>query len=535
MIHEAVRAAIAALPDAPGVYLFKNKATTVVYIGKAKSLKKRVKSYVARYDLGLKEQLILDESVVVEHILTKNELAALLLEAELIQSYQPRFNVLLKTGQPYCYYLFTTERLPRFLLVRTKTAGKGTLVGPFLERSTARHAYEYLKKTFRLSLCSHSIERGCLAYHLGICAGNCRPDFDEAAYRSRLTKVKRALQGEKEPVVRELDAEIRLSNEALTFEYSAELVRYKQALAHIFDARAATAERPQSLQRRADKDIWLSLESAKSGLAYLVLYRQREGVLTLRYLFALTDEPSEYIESYYRTALPAGQVILAEAYVDPVLLSAFCTEWHKLGGEVSVAVHTDGGPHGDVLASVRILASEHLAKKEGNGRALKILLQLPIVPHSIDCFDISHKQGHAMVGSAVRFVDGAPAPASFRHFLIRTLTEQNDYAALQEVVVRRYREGDLPDLIVIDGGKGQLHAAEAVLAPLLVGTKTTIVSLAKREETIFGSHLPADGIVLDPQSSVGQLLIALRDHTHHFAITYHRKRFQADTFGENAQ
>lgn len=532
---ETLIAQIEQLPDSPGVYLFKNSEDLVVYIGKAKSLRKRVKSYPLRYEQGQKERLIIDESVTVEHILTQTELAALVLEAELIQSYQPRFNILLKTGQPYYYFLFTSGRgevLPQFLLVRTKHDGKGVFIGPFIERAPARRVYEHLKKVFRLTLCNKKIPKGCLSYHMGICAGSCRPDFDGAGYKLRLSQVRRYLQGDKAPVLAELDGEINASNAEMTFEFSAQLVAYKKALIAVHEAVAANTSRPQSLQRRADKDIWLTLTSPKTGLPAFFLYRQRDGVVTFQRFFALTDEPEAYILSYYRTSIPAGQVLFAEEYCETELLAGFCREWHSLSGDVSVVVVDSGKTHAESLAAARAHALEYLEKTEGSGRVLKSLLKLSFIPHSIDCFDISHKQGHAMVGSAVRFVDGMKQTDKFRHFIIETLTEQNDYAALQEVVVRRYRAGDLPDVIMIDGGKGQLHAAEQVLAPLIAGTKTVIISLAKREETVFASHLPADGIILDQQTSAAQVLIALRDYAHHFAISFHRARYSTEMYQE---
>jgi len=517
------------LPTCPGVYLFKDRNGAVLYIGKAKHLKKRVKQYQQNYGKDWKATALLDASTQVECIQTASELEAMLLEARLIQSYQPAFNVLLKTGQPYTYFVITDEAVPQFLLVRIKQL-KGTYFGPFIEKMAARRAYRFLQEAFQLFLCRKNIAGGCLAYHMKRCAGACRPDFDIAAYRDRLSLACRALrsQRERDALIRQFDEQIAHANTHRAFERSARLVAYKTAIARMHESLATQFNKPQSLRRLAHKDIWV-WQPGVGAFGILFLFCEKDGVLTRRRIFCFSSAQAdevvvrEHIESYYRLFAPAQQVFCSESLHDPGLFAQFLMKWHALPHAVSVTAPFPSTPH-DVLTLASVYAQQEVEKRQRHGGDLKRLLRLPCVPCAIDCFDISHKQGHAMVGSCVRFVNGQPATAFFRHFHVRTIIGQNDYAALQEIVLRRYEHvSDLPNLIVIDGGKGQLSAVREVLEEMFPGTQRMLISLAKREETVFSDQFP-EGKVLNQKSVPAQLLIALRDYAHHFAVSFHRKQ-----------
>ncbi|MGD1997815.1 MAG: excinuclease ABC subunit UvrC [Candidatus Dependentiae bacterium] len=522
---------ISALPRTPGVYLFKDERGQVCYIGKAKSLRDRVRSYLNNYGREYKATTIISDSVRLEHVKTATELEAMLLEAKLIQSYQPPCNVLLKTGQPYVYFLITQQPLPRFTLTKNKQA-KGTYFGPFIERNAARKAHRYLEESFQLYLCKKAIPGGCLAYHMHRCAGICRDDFDEEGYRSRLRMVQRALTKGREEVIAELQDQVKEASAALNFERAAQLVKYQKAFNHVFDSVAAKFDRPQSLQRLADKDIWLWHEGDDEPFGTLLLLREKGGIVrtsrrwcVVRGDQSLTEVLHDYIEGYYRLFTPAQQILCTHELPDAVLLGQFITQWHALPQSVTVSA-PPGLEHGEIMVLANLHAHNEFAKTVRSGQHLKRLLQLSKTPRTIDCFDISHKQGHAMVGSCVRFTDGRPDGNGYRRFHIKSLNQQNDFAALQEIVTRRYRNReDLPDIIVIDGGKGQLSAVRAVMGHRLVGTTTTLVSLAKREETVFGEQFP-EGKILDQKSVGGQLLIALRDYAHHAAVSFHREGFE---------
>lgn len=410
------------IPNAPGIYLFKNSKNCIIYIGKAKSLKKRVSSYFQKKDTDWKIDAMLQEHAKVDFIVTKNEIEALLLEAQMIKDYQPKYNVLLKSGQPFVYILFTSakpNKLPIIKLVRNKKT-QGTYFGPFLQKMRARKAYQYLLRTFRLQLCNKTIENGCLNYHLGTCAGTCKTDFNKEDYLFRIQLAIAALK--KNHKLFEKQAKEKITHYNKNFEF----------------------------------------EKAKNVTQYL------KNMKTLFTTLETKFTPDEFTENILRVTTQ----------------------------------------HYETL------------QKQNINFALQIFIQTDNPIRTIDCFDVSHFQSQHLVGSCIRFTDGKPDKNMFRRFKIKTLTEQNDYAALQEIVDRRYanKPEELPDAIVIDGGKGQRNA----IAPLIPDT-TLLLSLAKNPDRLFGPGFE-NGKVLDVATQAGKTLLALRDYTHHFAIQYHRLR-----------
>jgi excinuclease ABC subunit C len=407
---------LATLPSLSGVYLFKDVDQQIIYIGKAKDLKKRVSSYFQKKDGDWKIESLLEETVIIDHIVTKNEQEALLLEAELVQDYQPKFNVLLKSGNPFLYLIITKDKLPQLKIVRNKKT-TGTRFGPFIHKQHARRVHDFIVTTFRLYTCNKKIENGCLDYHLGKCAGTCKSSFDPQEYLFKIELAKDALRKNHKSFLKKIQEQIKEHNTALEFEKAKHLNDYKENFKNIFSTLASRFNPHNYLT-----EVLISTTQFK--------------------------EPENYPEA---------------------------------------------------------------------AQKLKEMLHLDSTPDTIDCFDISHFQSSYIVGSCVRFTSGKPDKNNFRRFKIQSLEEQNDYAALQEIVARRYRDEDnLPDLVLIDGGKGQRSA----VVPLL--PNTPCVSLAKREELLFSDY-HKEGIALDVQTPVGKLLLSLRDYAHHFAITYHRK------------
>lgn len=405
------------LPQLPGVYIFKDQTDQIIYIGKAKSLKDRVASYFHKHNDDWKVAMLLQDYAELDYIITNTETEAELLEAQLIQEHKPKYNVLLKNGQPFVYILFTKGALPTIEIVRNKKS-KGTYFGPFLQKRQARRVHHYLMRTFKLNLCNKKIENGCLDYHLGNCGGSCKNDFDRDAYLFRLELAQDALKKNHASFKKNIKIKIAEYSERLEFEKARKLVNYLENIDAIFN----------------------TLEA-------------------------------HYRESKYDTEVFAATTRAPYSTDDPHALAQELKEFFKANHAI----------------------------------------------RTIDCFDISHFQSRYIVGSCVRFTDGKPDKNSFRRFKIKTLTEQDDYAALQEIVERRYRNSELPDLVLIDGGKGQLSAVQQVLP------EAFCASLAKREETIYSPQLPS-GVRLDLQTNVGKLLIALRDYAHHFAVSYHTHR-----------
>jgi excinuclease ABC subunit C len=521
---------IKTLPEVPGVYLFKNSQSIITYIGKAKNLKKRVSSYLHHYhsnDLNsYKIDALLDSSVTLDFIATKTELEALLLEAQLIKSHQPVFNILLKEGQPFVYLLITQAKLPELKIVRNKKH-KGTYFGPFLERQAARQVYNFLIKIFRLFICKKKIPTGCLYYHMGACAGTCRPDFDQVAYEQRLELAKQALTKQRDEFIIYLQNQMQEHNKQQAFEKSKELHEYIQAFKKIFISLTTPAS-PHSL---IYKDIWILSPDHKT----LFLFKEHDGVLKKKQVFYfpfthpepsqdlinLPDQESsylEYFESYYRDTPPAATILInfsLDTQAQENYLK-FLTSWHKLSFAINL-IHPTQGHYAALIRLATIHAQQESEKLTNTPQTLKRQFFLSKAPRVIDCFDISHQQSMGMVGACIRFVNGQPDKNNFRNFHIKTITTQNDYAALCEIVTRRYKDKkNLPDLIVIDGGKGQLHAVQEIISPDI-----DIISLAKKEEIVYSKNLPT-GKKLSLHTPTGQLLIALRDYTHHAAIRFHR-------------
>lgn len=404
------------LPHKPGVYLFKDFNNTIIYIGKATNLKSRVSSYFNTQKRDWKVDSLVAEHQSIEHIVTSTEIEASLLEAHLIRLYQPKYNVLLKDGDPFVYFLFKHTQVPDIKLVRNQQE-KGVYFGPFLHKRPARSAFNYLVSTFKLNRCNKKINNGCLDYHLGTCAGNCRPDFDLDGYRLRM----------------------KLAETVLKKDHAACLTMLQE---HIQDCVA-----------RQD------FEQAQQMHEYMTNLDTIFATLALRF------SPDKY------------------------------------AAQVSAATIGSSEFNGTKLAAQmqEFLGLDH-----------------PVI--TIDCFDISHFQSSELVGSCIRFTYGIPDTHNFRRFKIKTLSIQNDYKALAEIVSRRYKDPkNIPDVILIDGGKGQLHAVRDIMP------NAHCISLAKKEELLFCPRY-TDGIHLDVHTNVGKLCIALRDYAHHFAIEYHRKR-----------
>ena len=419
-------------PKSPGVYFFKDTNNAILYIGKAKSLRNRIGSYFSSSDYKVIE--LLKQAVDIEIITTNNEIEALFLEAQLIKQHQPPFNRLLKAGNPYIYILFSNDKRPTISIVRTKKKA-GEYFGPFLTKKDALFVVEYLKKSLQLNVCNKKIDSGCLQYHINICAGSCKEDFDEESYKARLDIARQILENNYTQAIKQIAGEIKISNKNLNFERSAHLAKYQQHL-------VAIIETLQTLHTTKFTNI-------------------------------------------------------------PAYAKAFQLHPSGYNGYTSQDLHKNPAIES---SNIDLLS------------ALKKRLGLTKIPYKIDCFDISHMQSQSIVGSCVRFLNGKPDKKNFRHFDIKSLVQQNDYAALAEIVARRYKKiENFPDLIVIDGGKGQLNATKNLAGP------AEIISLAKREETIFFPDSEKT-IVLDIHQATDRLILEIRDYAHHFAVSFHRKK-----------
>lgn len=524
-------------PDAPGVYLFKSRAGEVVYVGKARSLRRRVLDHLrAKIE---KDGSILAQSASVEFVPTGSEREALLLEASLIKQYQPPYNALLKDDRSYPYLSVNLkEPFPRLLLVRRPRKGSGALLfGPYTGAREARHLQQMVVDTFRLRRCVRLPKTACLYYHLKVCSAPCIGAIDAAEYGKELGSAVRVLQGHGEELRPTLESQMRSAADHQEFERAAHL---RDALAGL----DALSERQHVVgPGRGRVDVLaLAYPNDPSTLRVAVgRLRVEDGEVrgTDPHLLSIsaTDPPDptevwrQFLGQFYGDGwdLPA-RIYLAGAVPEglaPVLDELF----------ESRGIQVQSRPTGRYAALGRL--AERLARATVDQvtsgpaprevlLALMSLLKLPTIPQRIEGIDISILQGTDAVGSLVVFDHGLPRRSEYRRYRIRSVRGTDDFASVAEVVGRRFRRQlaeaePLPDLLLIDGGAGQLAAAEAALAALGLADRIPAIGLAKREEEVY---LPDRNLPLKPSPNLPAMLLlrAVRDEAHRFAVTYHRTR-----------
>lgn len=501
------------LPHLPGCYLFLDSDGSIIYVGKARDLRKRVSNYFQKQDHGPKTGALVVAAASVDFIVTNTEVEALLLENTLIKKHLPRYNIKLKDASRYACIQLTDEPFPRIRISR-KAVGRGSFFGPFTSARERTYVYQIVRKTFGLRTCRRLPKRACLRYHLGHCAGPCIGRIGEADYQARVRRAETALSGKSGELARALKEEMFALSARQEFERAIELRDEICALERL-------GER-QSVEhlRKYDQDV-ISY-AVEGGNVYLMLFKVYRGTLEGKedYVFAHNENfLEEFLVQYYSENKPPEELILAEP-LDESLVEFLS---HVLGKKVRVTVPK--------LGEKRTLLD--LARKNveigffGDRKKLDALqeaLHLPGRPEVIECFDISHLAGTFTVGSMVQFRGGRPDKNNYRRFKIKSVEGIDDFASIAEVVRRRYsrlknEEKELPDLIIIDGGLGQLSSARNQLREMRV--KVPVISIAKGEEEIFlpGSSEP---LPLKHSEKASLFIQEIRDEAHRFAIAYNR-------------
>ncbi|MBM4188174.1 MAG: excinuclease ABC subunit UvrC [Gemmatimonadetes bacterium] len=526
------------LPEGPGVYLWKDTEGRVLYVGKANRLRSRVRSYLAAEpSQPLKNQLLMRQVRDLETIVLGNEAQALLLENNLIKEHQPRFNVRLKDDKSYPSIVVTVrEPFPRVLVTRRRDIAGARYFGPYTDVAAMRRMLALVRRIFTVRTCSDDLpavrrERPCLDYHIGRCKAPCVGWQSEVDYRSMIDEVVRFLEGQTVDVRGRLRDLMHAASAREDFERARDL---RDALKWLDQLDApATVE----LVGGGDADV---VGYARDGDdAVCVLLRVREGRLIARdhrILDNLNEESdptilSSFLVRYYLIAEGrARRVLLPFAPADFTELQALAEETHwqqpqRGTGARWLALADQNAQH--LLESLRLESFETDERADDPVYALGRALGLSAVPRIMIGVDISTSQGRDTVGSLVCFEAGRPKKAEYRKFRIKCVAQQDDYAAIHEVITRYFRRRlderlPLPDLFVIDGGKGQLGAALAAANAVGV-TEIPFVSLAKRDEEIY---LPerSEPLRLPRQSSALRLLQRLRDETHRFGVAYNRAR-----------
>ncbi len=539
---EAVAAKVPNLPETPGVYLWKDAEGTILYVGKAKRLRSRVRSYFAADHVSPKTIALVRRIVDVDTLVVPSEAHALILENNLIKEYRPRFNVALRDDKSYPYIKVTLqEPFPRVFVTRRLVDDGARYFGPYTDVGAMRRALNVVKRIFTVRSCHYALphdapERPCLDFFIKRCLAPCVGYQDQGSYRTMIDDVVAFLDGRTGEVVRRVRQRMMDASERLDFETAGEL---RDALRHLEKMEEPTVVLEVE---GGDRDVVGYARDGEDACA--VVLRIRDGKLLAREHRLLEH---------------------AEDVDDGAVLSAFLLQWYRTApGRSKLALLPFGVPEQEMVeealtgTAVRVpqrgprralvdLAEQNarhlleefkLAAFEADERAsdpvyeLQRELGLPRVPRSLACFDISHAQGKDTVASSVWFENGRPKRSEYRKFTIRDTAGIDDFKSMHEVVqrfLRRRRDEDkpLPDLVVIDGGKGQLSAAVAALQALELGGQM-IISLAKRDEEIF---LPgrSDGVRLPRRSPALRLLQQARDEAHRFAITFQRTKRAART------
>ena len=541
-----IKRELEAVPTEPGVYLWKDAGGEVIYVGKAKSLRKRVSSYfMQNKEHPPKVRVLVRQIAEIRHIVVDSETDALLLENSLIKELQPRYNILLKDDKTYPWIVVRRENFPRIQSTRQLQRDGSQYFGPYSSVTMQHSILEFIREVIPLRTCSlnlapEAIARGrytvCLQYHLGNCKGPCIGAQSAEEYRQLLDMAVSVLKGDLRPVRAYLEGEMRRAAEALQFETAQ---RYKSRLAALenYSARSVIVS-----ARIVDVDVFSLVED--DDAAYCNFLRIRNGSITAVSTVRLT--PGVDTDRAQMLTLAIQHVVeqiaggeLAREVIVPFLPSAT-----MLFDGVTFTVPRRGEKL-DLLAfserSARIYRAEQLKNMEIKNperhterlmNAMQKELRLPRQPRHIECFDNSNLQGTNPVASCVVFRDGRPSRKEYRHFNIKTVVGADDFASMREIVFRRYTrlmaEGqELPDLVIVDGGKGQLSNAYAVLCELGLEKQVPIVGLAKRLEEIYypGDPMP---YYLSRTGEPLKVVCHIRDEAHRFGITFHRQKRSND-------
>lgn len=534
-INTILQEKLTLLPAKPGVYLMKNKRQQIIYIGKAINLKNRVRQYFqSSRNHSAKTIALVSHIEDFETIITNNELEALILECNLIKKHHPKYNIMLRDDKTYPYLKITLhEQYPRIVISRRVIKDGSRYFGPYTSSTALKETLKLLRKLFPLRTCKHLGDRPCLEYHIKRCLAPCAKHIDEVNYRKMVQAVCWFLEGKSEKIEQDLNLQMHTAAEKLNFELAAKLRDQLLSIRQIM-------EKQKILIDAGDMDV-IGIATNNYG-SCIELFFIRNGKMLGRNQFLLNNEQDEaledmliaFLKQYYNDAVNIPQEILIPQEIAEIdLLQTWLNSKKKVKTKI---LSPKRGVKKDILTMAKENAEKYLheqknklkdiqARSLGAVYDLQKYLKLKNPPLRMECFDISHIQGSETVASMVVFQDGKPDKNSYRRFKINsTEGKPDDFLSMREVTSRRYDNlpsKDLPDLIIIDGGKGQLSSALKIIRG--AGHYTVpVIGLAKQFEYIFTEY-NSDPIILPRQSDALFLIQSIRDEAHRFAITYHRK------------
>jgi excinuclease ABC subunit C len=531
-----VRLASKELPTDPGVYSFLDCKGTILYIGKARNLRKRVAQYTKPHSWLI--PAMLEQAQKIDFTITQTEREALILEAGMVRHYRPRYNVRLKDDKRFPYIKITKEKYPRILYVRRPANDSARYFGPFVW-GPINKTLRFVRKLFGIRPCTKLLPRGCVYGDIGVCLAPCRSGCTDEEYTSAIEQASKYLSGDHCKLMNELEERMNQHSELQEFEKAAGIRDQIHAI-----SRLAAQQRVDFLDP-SDRDATV-VRRISDERAMALHYAIRNGTVVAKKNFSLDINEGHdvgqileaFMMQYYGNAAPPPEIIVPETIPDKAVMQDWLS---SVRGKAVKIVTPKKGPRKKLLdlmgtnLETLVASIEGTAPKDAAYKAVASELQrlfgLDQPPLTIEAYDISTIQGSYSVGSKVRFDHGVPDKSGYRRFKIKTVKSQDDFAMMEEVVTRRLNHKDddpLPDLLLIDGGKGQL--ASALVAAKRSGVSIPMVALAKQEEELF---LPGanDPIKIPSGTPAKLVLMRARDEAHRFAVTYHRKVRSKGEFG----
>jgi excinuclease ABC subunit C len=527
-----IKLILKSLPEKPGVYRFYDDKGVVIYVGKAKRLKRRVSSYFNKDHDSAKVRMLVTKIRDIETVVVDSEWEALLLENSMIKQFKPKYNIMLKDDKSYPWIAVTKEPFPRVFPTRHPDPKTMQLFGPYSSVKQMNVLLDLIHEMFPLRNCKilRNSDRPCMQYQIKKCAAPCCGLISSVEYQANIDKAVQIIKGNRKEVIRQLREEMMRYADELKFELAGEVKRKIEALENFMGKSVVVNP---SL---TDMDVFGMEEDAENHCTYVSFLRVMDGAVVQ----AHTLEIDNRMETTREDALWAGILEIRERLggLSSTLLVPFTPEIAP--DDMDLQVPQRGDKRKLLELAVRNAHFYMLEKKKRqdlvdpdrrNQRvliALQEALGMKTLPRRIECFDNSNTQGEEPVAAMSCFIDGKPAKSEYRHFNIKTVVGADDFASMEEVIYRRYHrlleeEKPLPDLVVIDGGKGQLHAAWNAILALHIEDRLMMVGIAKRLEDIYkvGDDVP---VYIDKRSEAQKLLQHVRDEVHRFGITHHRKR-----------